>query len=67
MGRTEDSAMIILLFSFIGIILCLMENYLYANNIILNAVVDADVTLYAIMTMTVVISELIGVIVVASR
>lgn len=67
MGRVESSAMIILLFGIVGIILAMVEYALYGMNVMVNAWVDSQTTLYAIMFFTVIICELVGVVVSAGQ
>lgn len=67
MGRTEESAMLLILFAIIGGIVAIMEYALYNMNILVNTMVDSSTSLYAIMFFTVFMFELAGVVVAASR
>ena len=67
MGRIERTAMTMILFSIMGGVLAIMEYALYQREILVQAFIDSEVTLYAVMFFTVFICELAGVVISASE
>ena len=67
MGRVENTAAIMLLCSFIGIIMAIILYGLYEREIVVSALIDQSITLPAVLFLTVFIWELMGVIISARQ
>jgi glycyl-tRNA synthetase alpha subunit len=67
MGRNESTLMIMLGCSFIGIIMAMMEYWMYTRGLLITATLDVNVTIGTVMIATVIVWEMMGVLLSATR